>query len=220
MRCRPFGVHDVYMPIGVSAHLTSTNVEYASVAQDDSQTTHPLPRAAVLEGGRPCRIGCHDPARHGTVEGWHWRIEHSPPREFVLHRTEGHARLNGDRRLADFDYLVETIGGYYRVADRCCTAGERRLGTNREKASAVPDDGGHVPFGARSSHSHRVATWKMTGILEIPADHVRVIGNRAGVQRARSGCGSGPDRVGWHRTVIIRDCPGLSGIATPNGPGL
>ena len=209
------GVHHVYMPIGVSAHLTSTKVEYASVAQDDSKATHPLSRAAVLERGCPCRVGRHDPARHGTVEGGHWRIEHSPPREFVLHRTEGHAGLNGDRRVADFEYLVETIGGYDRVAERCRTAGERRLGSNRENASGVPDDVGHVPLGARSSHGHRVATWKMTGVLDIPADYVGVTSNRARAQGARSGCGSGPDRIGWHRTLIMRDYPGLSGMATP-----
>ena len=183
--------------------LTSTDVEHAAVAQDDGQTAHPPPRAAVLEGGCPRGIGRHDAAREGAVEGGDRRVKHSTRPQLLLQRTEGDACLNGDGRVADLDDPVETFGGHHRVAHRRCPAGERRLRANREKTSGVSNDRGHVTFGAGSSHGHRVATGKMTRVLEIPADHVGVAGNRVGVV-AGSGCGSRPDRVGSHRALIIR----------------
>ncbi len=65
--------------------------ERSAIGENNGQAHHPVACRAVLERGRPRRVGRHRAAHERTVEGWRWWVPEAVRCQRCLQSAQGDA---------------------------------------------------------------------------------------------------------------------------------
>jgi len=159
----------------MSACGSSIEVQHVAAGENHRERLHPLAGGAVFERGRACGIGREGPADKRAAKGRRRRIVPACSREYIVQLDERHSGPNPHAIDAHGADGVEPPRAHQRLAHRCRSAGQRRLGADRKNTGGASQNGRNVRLRCRREQRRRMAARKVRGILEVAGKDVGVV---------------------------------------------
>ena len=189
-------------PSACATHLATLQVDHLAAGQDDGQRANPVPGGAVLEGGGSGGIGGHHAADGGAHIGRDRRVADAFRRQHHVELGEAHARLDSDRIGCDPLHTLHPRRAQNQIAHRRRAAGQRRLRPDRQDRRCESERCGNFRLGFRGHQRLGVAAGKVSGVLKMRAEDVRVAldAQVAGLTPRRTGPDEWIRHQGWRRS--------------------